>query len=94
LLFATGNNLAHPAPILKAFAAYELPPQICAEFGFRQITRADRRNILGLNAVRRLGLDSQKIIESLAEDEFSHAYHEGTHPPWSVLRTGSDRLAS
>ena len=94
LLFATGNNLAHPAPILKAFEAYQLPEEIVAEFGFRQVTKTDRRQILGLNAVRRLGLDQRDVVEGTRADEFSMARRDRPRGPWSVLRQAGGRSDS
>jgi uncharacterized protein len=86
LMFATGNNLAHPLPILEAFADYAIPDEIMAEFGLRQITKEDRRRILGMNALRRLGLEEGALQESIKGDEFALARSVGLHGPWSVLR--------
>ena len=86
LMFATGNNLAHPFPIVEAFAHYVIPEEIIAECGFRQITPEDRRQILGLNALRRLGLKEDAARESIKGDEFALARSVGLRGPWSVLR--------
>jgi predicted TIM-barrel fold metal-dependent hydrolase len=86
LMFASGNNLAHPYPILEAFANYELPQEILAEFGFRQLTAVDRRNILGQNALRRLGLDERATLAAITDDEFARARRGPHKRPWSVLR--------
>jgi uncharacterized protein len=86
LMFATGNNLAHPAPILKAFADYQIPAEVLAEFGFRQLTDEDRRRILGLNALRRLGVSEREALDAIRGDGFTHERAERIPGPWSALR--------
>jgi len=72
LLFASGNNLMHPGPILAAFAAYE------------PLDERDRRNILGENALRLYGRDREQLLAAIADDEFSY---DPAAPPWSSLRS-------
>lgn len=86
LLFATGNNLAHPDPILKAFADYTLPDDVLQEVGCRQLTADDRRAILGLNAIRLHGLNADNIRANTADDDFARARAAGVPPPWGALR--------
>jgi uncharacterized protein len=86
LLFATGNNLAHPNPLLKAFLAYRLPDDLMQQHGLKQLTEQDRRNILGLNAARLHKLDPAKLIADTMHDEFSRARARHIPQPWSVLR--------
>lgn len=86
LLFATGNNLAHPNPLLKAFLAYTLPEDLMHQYGLQQLTEEDRRNILGLNAARLHRLDTAKLIANTENDEFAQARSRHVPPPWSVLR--------
>jgi uncharacterized protein len=86
LLFATGNNLAHPDPLLKSFLDYRLPEDVMQQYGLRQFTEQDRRNILGLNAARLHQLDPAKLIADTADDEFARARAGGVPQPWSVLR--------
>jgi hypothetical protein len=89
LLFASGCNLMHPGPILKAFAKYELPEEVMREVGSRQLTEADRRNILGLNALRLYGLRPEDVVKATREDAFAKARAQRIPPPWSVLRAGA-----
>ncbi|MCB2052402.1 MAG: amidohydrolase [Novosphingobium sp.] len=86
LLFASGNNLAHPAPLLEAFRNYEFPDEYCDEFGLRQLTEKDRANILGLNALKLYGFDAQRQLPRIARDTFAKARTAGPPPPWSVVR--------
>jgi uncharacterized protein len=86
LLFATGNNLAHPRPILEAFADYQFPTDVIEEYGFAAITETDRRSILGLNALRLHGLDAAAVANATQHDEFALAREREVPEPWSVLR--------
>jgi predicted TIM-barrel fold metal-dependent hydrolase len=86
LLFATGNNLAHPDPLLKAFLDYRLPEDLMQQHGLQQFTQQDRRNILGLNAARLHKLDPAKLMADTANDEFARARARHIPGPWSVLR--------
>jgi hypothetical protein len=86
LLFATGNNLAHPDPLLKTFAGYRLPEDVMQQYGLRQLTDEDRRNILGLNAARLHKLEAAALIANTANDEFARARARHIPEPWSVLR--------
>lgn len=86
LLFASGNNLAHPAPLLAAFVGYQFAEAHLEEFDIDRLTDTDRTNILGNNALRLHGLDAAKVIAAVADDEFARARAEGVRRPWSALR--------
>ena len=82
LLFASGNNLAHPRPLIEAFDGYQFPEEYCQEFGIRPLTEEDRANIMGLNAATLYGIEAQLI-----DDEFSRARAAGIPGPWSAIRS-------
>ena len=86
LLFASGNNLAHPAPLLAAFDGYQFADANLDEFGIDQLTDTDRTNILGNNALRLHGLDAAQVIAANEGDEFSRQRARGVPAPWSALR--------
>jgi predicted TIM-barrel fold metal-dependent hydrolase len=86
LMFASGNNLMHPRPIVEAFAGYQFPDEWADEFGLTPLTEQDRRNILGLNCLRMHGLDAVEVARRVAHDEFSQARAQGIPAPWSALR--------
>ena len=86
LLFASGNNLMHPLPLLNAFANYQFPADAMEEFGLVQLSDTDRRNILGLNALKMYGLDPHELSTRTAGDEFTRARCAAIPPPWSLLR--------
>lgn len=86
LLFGSGTNLSHPAPLIEAFADYEFPVDLAAEHGYPQITAEDRRKILGGNALRLHGIDPAAVRERTADDEFARERARGDHRPWGRLR--------
>ncbi|MPY47497.1 amidohydrolase family protein [Streptomyces acidicola] len=88
LMYGSGTNLSHPAPLLAAFATYEFPADILDQYGFPQITAQDRRRILGENALRVHGLDGATALGRVADDEFSRARARGGVRPWSEIRAG------
>jgi uncharacterized protein len=81
LLFASGNNLAHPRPLIDAFDGYQFPEEYAHEFGLRLLTEEDRANIMGLNAARLYGISAQPVA-----DEFSQARARRIPGPWSAIR--------
>lgn len=87
LLFASGNNLSHPAPLLSVFANYQFPPELMDEFGLEPLTERDRANILGDNALRLHGLDHDAVIAATSSDEFARARNVKSAVPWSGLRS-------
>lgn len=93
LLFGSGSNLSHPAPLLAAFDGYEFSEQQLNEYGVPQLTAEDRRRILGGNALRMLGLDEAAVRERTAADEYTQRRASAGPEPWASLRAtvGSPR---
>ena len=86
LLFASGNNLGHPAPLLEKFAGYRFSEAHVEEFQIKQLTEEDRHNILGLNAARLHGFLPETLLVNIQDDEFQRARNNGNPQPWSGLR--------
>lgn len=86
LLFASGNNLTHPRPLIEAFRDYQFPPEWQKEFGIRALTAEDRANILGRNGLELYGFDADASLPRIAQDIFAQARAEGIPPPWSAIR--------
>lgn len=86
LLFASGNNLSHPAPLIGTFLNYQFPDEYIDEFGLVPLTEEDRRNILGQNALRLHGLDGGAVTAAIAGDAFARRRALGVAPPWSGVR--------
>jgi uncharacterized protein len=86
LLYASGANLSHPAPLIEAFANYEFPAELVDGHGYPQLTAQDRRKILGGNALRLHGIDEAAARERTADDEFAQERARGDHRPWGGLR--------
>lgn len=86
LMFGSGNNLTHPRPLLEAFRDYQFPDDITQELALPPWSEQDRRNILGLNALRLLGRTPESVIAGVDGDLFQRARDIAAPPPWSVLR--------
>jgi hypothetical protein len=54
-----------PAPYLHAFMELEIPDDLRDGFGYPQITRRDRENILGLTFSRLMGIDVEAKKQEL-----------------------------
>ncbi|MET8430577.1 amidohydrolase family protein [Nocardia sp. NPDC004860] len=90
LMFSSGVNLMHPAPLLAEFADYTIPEAILDEFDLRQISEEDRRNILGRNSLRLQGLTDEEILAGIDGDGFSRLRESDDRiGPWHALRAGT-----
>jgi hypothetical protein len=85
LMFGSGANLMHPQSLLAAFENFVFSQEILDKHGIEQLTRQERANILGENAIRLNGLD-RDALHTLAERRTA-ARPEGLNPPWSGLRS-------
>jgi predicted TIM-barrel fold metal-dependent hydrolase len=86
LLFASGNNLGHPAPLLSAFERYEFPAELLDKYSIRQITAEERRLILSGNALRLHDIAEGDLLSAIRDDDYSVQRARGEHQPWSALR--------
>lgn len=67
LLWGSEAGLAGPpAPYLAALMDLEIPEDLRLGYGYPQITREDKRKMLGLNAARLLGVDVEAKQRELA----------------------------
>ena len=86
LLFASGNNLGHPAPLLEAFSDFVFSDELREKYDIRQITAEDRRLILSGNALALHDIDETDMLSAVCKDQFSAMRAAGSPPPWSALR--------
>jgi hypothetical protein len=61
-----GLQVGNPTKFVEAFANMELPAELCDGYGYPQITKRDKENILGLNFARMLGIDMDAKQQELA----------------------------
>jgi predicted TIM-barrel fold metal-dependent hydrolase len=86
ILFATGANFVHPQPVIEAFRNFEMPADMVEGYGFPQLTDEIREKILGLNALRLLGLDAEELRAKQAGDRWEERRRDGLEPQWRSLR--------
>jgi uncharacterized protein len=86
LLFASGNNLTHPLPLIETFKDYQFSEEHQAEFNIRPLTEQDRANIFGRNALKLHGFDTDTLLPRIANDSFAQMRAAGVPQPWSDIR--------
>jgi predicted TIM-barrel fold metal-dependent hydrolase len=71
LIWATGAMLYHPRPYIERFWSFQMPRDLVDDYGFPELTDADKRAILGGNQLRLLRLNLDDIRRSTQDDVFS-----------------------
>lgn len=71
VIFGTGAALAHPQPILEAFANFQMPQELQDGFGYPELTDEIKAKILGGNIARLHGLDVEATKRAIADDEWA-----------------------
>ena len=83
IIWAIGGAVLHSRAFEEAFWNFEFPPQLVEGYGIPPLTEEDKRGILGLNAVRLLGIDLDDFEAQTKDDEF--AKPRELKAPWSTL---------
>jgi predicted TIM-barrel fold metal-dependent hydrolase len=84
ILWAVGGAVVHSRLLEEAFWRFEMPRDLIEQYGLPDITDDVKRNMLGLNAARLLGLDLDAVTRQINADEF--AKPRELAEPWSSLR--------
>jgi predicted TIM-barrel fold metal-dependent hydrolase len=84
IFWGTGCSFTHARPLLEAFAAMEMPPELDG-FGYPQLTDEVKAKILGINFARVHELDLGSIAAAVASDSLEEGKRNGLAPPWSLL---------
>jgi hypothetical protein len=93
IYWGTGATVFHPRPLLEAFQAFEMPPDLVEGYGYPDLTPAVKADILGGNYARSHGLDLAALADAIADDEIARARADGLAAPWQVLRGMSTHAA-
>jgi predicted TIM-barrel fold metal-dependent hydrolase len=97
LLFGTGATACHPAPVLAALAAFEMPQELVDGEGYRPVDDDVKAKILGGNYLRLHGLDPAVFAERLEADPVVRRDLDGDglpRTPWRLHRERSAVLAA
>lgn len=96
LFWGSGGTLHHPQPGLDAFVAFEFPEDLLASGGLfkplRQITNADKANMLSGTFAALHGLEIGKLKKGIEGDEFETAKVQGFPTPYSTLSHMKSRV--
>jgi len=93
ILFATGAHFVHPQPVIEAFHEFEIPADMVEGYGFPQLTPEVKEKILGLNALRLLGLDVEELRAAQAGDRWEQRKADRLEEPWTA-QAGVRRAAA
>jgi predicted TIM-barrel fold metal-dependent hydrolase len=87
IMFASGCALVHPAPLIKAFLEFEMPPDLVQGYGFPELTDDIKAGILGENFLRLHDLTVDTVREKVKGDRWERLRVDAGCPePWSDLR--------
>ena len=86
IFWGTGAAAFHPAPLLEAFEAFEMPEELMQNFGYPALTREMKADILANNYATAHGLDVNALRAAIADDELAELRASGTREPWGRVR--------
>lgn len=84
ILWAMGGLVGHSRWYEEAFWKIEMPRDLVEGYGFPELTEEAKRNILGLNAARLLGLSDNQINKTMSSGEY--AKPRRLMEPYSTLK--------
>lgn len=85
LFWGTGAMFVHPAPVLETFAGFQIPEDMREDYGYPELTRELKQDILSGNFARMHGLDVNELAKAIEGDELAQRRAEGSTEPWSRL---------
>jgi hypothetical protein len=86
ILWATGALAVHPLPLQQLFWDFQMPEDLMEGYGYKQITEAQKRNILAGNFARKHGLDLETTIKAIPDDEYLRMQQsDDLVAPWSGI---------
>ncbi|MGN6794274.1 MAG: hypothetical protein ACTHJW_17965 [Streptosporangiaceae bacterium] len=65
IIYGSEAPILHPQWALRAFMDFEIPEDLCAGYGYPQLTDHAKRKILGENLLRLHGMDAQAMRAKL-----------------------------
>lgn len=85
VVWSSGSLFAHPRPLIERFwHEFQFPQHTLDKFGLEQITKADKKLILGENACRIFDIDIETAKAKIESDRFSrHIAQNGYDKPWT-----------
>lgn len=84
ILWAMGGLVGHSRWYEEAFWKIEMPRDLVEGYGFPELTETAKRNILGLNAARLLGLSDDQVRKTMSSGEY--AKPRRLMEPYSTLK--------
>jgi predicted TIM-barrel fold metal-dependent hydrolase len=85
IVWGTGATVVHPAPLIEAFDAFQLPDSLVDD-GYPQLSDEVKSDIFAGNFARLHNLDIATLKASIADDQIAKTLEAGRREPWSALR--------
>jgi uncharacterized protein len=82
-VWSTGSAQAHARPQIEKFAAFEMPEDLQAQYGYPEVTREIKAKIFAGNFARLHGWDLDQMVKDIPNDELRQAQENGPASPWS-----------
>lgn len=86
IVYSSGALHFHPQPIIESLAGLRFPDELLERYRIEQVTDADRAAILGGTYARMAGLDLDRLLTGIKDDEFAGTPKQ---PIWSTWRAAS-----
>jgi uncharacterized protein len=86
IFWGTGCSFTHPEPVLEAFDAFQMPPDMVDDDGYPELTDDIKADILGRNFARMHGIDIEAARERIEADELTQQRATEKVEPWSGVQ--------
>ena len=87
IFWGTGAAAFHPAPLLDAFESFEMPESLMRDYGYPELTREMKADILANNYAIAHGLALDDLRAEIEGDELAQRRAEGNTEPWGLVAT-------
>jgi predicted TIM-barrel fold metal-dependent hydrolase len=83
IFWGTGAAAFHPAPLLEAFEHFEMPENLMRDYGYPELTREMKADILANNYADAHGLSVDRLRAAIDDDGLSRQRAAGDREPWA-----------
>jgi len=88
IFWGTGAT-PHPAPLIEAFAAFEMPEELQEGYGYPPLTEETKTDIFSRNYARVHEIDLDERRAACSDDELARRRRAGGATPWGLVEEPS-----